>query len=468
MENKGKDGLNMNKLLLIYDDSDLPSEMLKKIVGNTRFSQIIYRGHTFLDKLKEVVADKYRIVAPETAVMDEYCDYSFIWMPSISVITDIEDFRLLLNKLEYAKESMSVCENGKILLAFYKDKNDLYKKHTPLVHENYCLMDISDYIAFVRYLSENPETRFFNTIAGNDYQFTKSSTNKVKIRREYNFARLIPDSMKKWIVIPYNFKEDQNSASYEMERINIPDMAIRWIHKAISLDEFEAFLDKYFYFIATRASKAVSVADYSEKMNELYLDKVISRMDDFKKTTQYKKISEYITAGTDHNNIENILEWYITLYKKLTAMYKFRPVSVIGHGDPFFANAFYDYGTKMLKFIDPKGADKEDELWTDPYYDVAKLSHSVLGNYDFIINELFSIQIGRSFCFSLSVDSEDLKPYRELFLNKADKNGFKPRIIRLFEASLFISMLPLHIDNPRHVLAFVLNTIQILKEVEDA
>jgi len=328
-------------------------------------------------------------------------------------------------------------------------------------------MDISDYISFVRYLSENPETRFFNTIVVDDYQFTKISEDKVKIQKEYNFTRLIPEFMKRWIVIPYNYKENANSASYEMERINIPDMAIRWVHKAISLDEFEAFLDTFFYFITTRVSKSISAVDYSNKMKELYVDKVIRRIDDLKKTTQYKRISEYIAVGTDRNSLDNILEWYLALYKKTTTMYKFHPVSVIGHGDPFFANTFYDYGTKMLKFIDPKGAEKESELYTDPYYDVAKLSHSVLGNYDFIINGLFSIQIEKDFCFSLSVDNDELKPYGELFLNKANRNGFNSKMLRLLEASLFISMLPLHIDNPRHILAFVLNAIKILKEVED-
>jgi len=460
----------MNKLLLIHDDSVLPPEIIKKIVGNVKYSQIICRGYTLLDKLKEAVAGKCGIVVSETFLIEknEYFDYSFIWMPSSSVIIDVEDFRLLLDKLKYAKESMTVCENGKILLAFYKNRDDLNNNHAPLVRDNYCLMDISDYIAFVRYLSENPETRFFNTITGNDYQFTKSSADKIKIRREYNFAQLIPDFMKKWIVVPYNYKEDANSASYEMERINIPDMAIRWIHKAVSLDEFEAFLDKFFYFITTRANKTISISDYSEKMKELYQDKVINRINELKKTTQYRKISEYIIAGTDYNSIEDIFEWYINLYKKLIPAHKFCAVSVIGHGDPFFANTFFDYGTKMLKFIDPKGADKENELWTDPYYDVAKLSHSILGSYDFIINELFSIQIDKNFRFSLLIDNYTLKSYGESFLNKAVKNGFNPQIIRLFEASLFLSMLPLHIDNSRHTFAFILNTVRILKEVENA
>ena len=39
--------------------------------------------------------------------------------------------------------------------------------------------------------------------------------------------------------------------------------------------------------------------------------------------------------------------------------------------------------------------------------------------------------------------------------------------MRLYEASLFISMLPLHIDYPQKVLGFILNAINILKEIEE-
>ena len=40
-------------------------------------------------------------------------------------------------------------------------------------------------------------------------------------------------------------------------------------------------------------------------------------------------------------------------------------------------------------------------------------------------------------------------------------------MVRIYEASLFISMLPLHIDNPYKVYGFILNAIRILQEVEN-
>ena len=39
-------------------------------------------------------------------------------------------------------------------------------------------------------------------------------------------------------------------------------------------------------------------------------------------------------------------------------------------------------------------------------------------------------------------------------------------LVRIYEASLFLSMLPLHIDYPQKVFGFLLNAINILKEIE--
>ena len=38
--------------------------------------------------------------------------------------------------------------------------------------------------------------------------------------------------------------------------------------------------------------------------------------------------------------------------------------------------------------------------------------------------------------------------------------------VRIYEASLFLSMLPLHMDNPHKVFAFILNAKNILEEIE--
>ena len=139
---------------------------------------------------------------------------------------------------------------------------------------------------------------------------------------------------------------------------------------------------------------------------------------------------------------------------------------VIGHGDPCFANAMYNKSTQTLKFIDPKGALTEEQLWTNPYYDIAKLSHSVCGRYDFFNNALFDIKIDSDFRYSLEIPFDNSK-YVEIFKRKVVENGFDYLSVRIYEASLFLSMLPLHIDNPHKVFGFILNARNILEEIEN-
>ena len=138
---------------------------------------------------------------------------------------------------------------------------------------------------------------------------------------------------------------------------------------------------------------------------------------------------------------------------------------MIGHGDPCFANTLYNKSTRTLKFIDPRGALTEEELWTDPYYDIAKLSHSVCGRYDFFNNALFDIHMSEDFKPELEIDFDNTA-YVEIFKRKLKDNGFDHLSVRIYEASLFLSMLPLHMDNPLKVLGFILNVKNLLEEIE--
>jgi hypothetical protein len=62
----------------------------------------------------------------------------------------------------------------------------------------------------------------------------------------------------------------------------------------------------------------------------------------------------------------------------------------------------------------------------------------------------------------------DLAAHRALFTQMMEPIGFPLVPLRLLEASLFLSMLPLHADVPGKVLAFFLTGAAILDEVEAA
>jgi hypothetical protein len=125
----------------------------------------------------------------------------------------------------------------------------------------------------------------------------------------------------------------------------------------------------------------------------------------------------------------------------------------------------YSKELNLLRLIDPKGATTTDGLYMDPYYDVAKLSHSICGNYDFFNVGGYDIKLDSSLQFNLSIHFDNTK-YVEIFKEYLETNGFDFSLVRLYEASLFLSMLPLHMDNPYKVFGFILNAIKILEEIE--
>lgn len=317
------------------------------------------------------------------------------------------------------------------------------------------LVDIGIIGNFIQCITGNFDSRYFNSLKGNEYTIVKSSSNKRKIKAEYCFYHLLPEDMKFWFVIPFNYKEKENFASYTMERLHMTDLAIKWVHGSMDEAEFEDLMDKYFFFFNSRHVKECAEEEYQKVTKALYVDKVNDRIADLKKLPEYGKIKTLLEAS-ETTDIDSLVAKYFALKEKIEARVKYPRQFVIGHGDPCFANALYNKSTKTLKFIDPKGAITEDELWTNAYYDVAKLSHSVCGRYDFFNNALFDIKIDTTFEYSLEIPFDNSR-YIEIFKRKAEENGFDYLTVRIYEASLFLSMLPLHIDNPHKVFGFILN-----------
>ncbi|MCR5000479.1 MAG: aminoglycoside phosphotransferase family protein, partial [Lachnospiraceae bacterium] len=324
---------------------------------------------------------------------------------------------------------------------------------------------LSDVSNFRRFITSGFDARFFNALRGDEYTVIKSSENVDKLRREYTYFTLVPPEMKQWYATVFNYREDDSSASYSMERYHMTDLALRYVHGAIGEEEFRNIMEMLFHFIAIRKRRSVSDDDYKAAARKLYIDKVDERIASLKTLEGYEEIASYIKLGTDYNDIDEIVDRYKAIYEKKTGEYRLAAVEAVAHGDLCFSNILYNHDARLLKLIDPKGAMDEDGLYMDPYYDLAKLSHSICGSYDYFNSDQYEITVGPDMKLSLKVDSDNEK-YIKIFNEYLIKAGADPKLIRLYEASLFLSMLPLHIDRKKKVLGFILNAINILKEIE--
>lgn len=480
------------KTIVIYDDTGRKSEVIADIIGDKGFADVVIKKR----RLEEYYQDEIKKIFPEVIwkkvhSIFEYTDFmkelELYYTDNVKImhcfsnylISDSEKAALSFKKLIYIDDVYGVFDGKRAVAAMFPDfgtyssfcKNiisgqrawDLVKSMKKSFEID-GLVDIGIIGNFIQCITGNFDSRYFNSLKGNEYTLVKTSSNKKKIKAEYNFYHLLPEDMKFWFVMPFHYKEDENFASYTMERLHMTDLAIKWVHGSMEETEFEELMDKYFFFFNSRHVKTCSKDEYQKLADSLYVHKVNERISNLKMLPEYRKINNLLDAS-ENMGIDILAAKYFSLKERIEAKINYPCQLVIGHGDPCFANALYNKSTKTLKFIDPKGALTEEELWTNAYYDVAKLSHSVCGRYDFFNHALFDIKISTTFSYELEIPFDNSR-YIEIFRTKAEEHGFDYWTIRIYEASLFLSMLPLHIDNPHKVFGFLLNVKNILEEIE--
>ncbi|MCR4924044.1 MAG: hypothetical protein K5931_08580 [Lachnospiraceae bacterium] len=469
----------MRQVLVIYDDKRIPNREIRSITGNRSFGKTIFKRVSLEDRTREKLKSIRHVRAVST--MDETNDPdSFLTAGSEEpilrifsdfLIEDLYEVSVLAEKTCYINEEYSVYCNGRVAAVLYPDTDSFLKRNDALL-ERYeripgkGLVDLSELGNFRQFITSGFDARYFNALKGDKYTVVKHSSNKTKIRAEYEYYKFIPEDMKMWYAIPFDYKESEEGASYTMERFFMTDLALRYVHGSIDVSEFEMIMRKLFYFLDIRKKKEVSKEEYEETVKKLYIDKVEERIATLKNLEQYKLIEEYIRSGSNYSSIDEILNRYKALYNKIRGRVKNKRELVVGHGDLCFSNILYNRDIDLLKLIDPKGALKEEDIYTDPYYDICKLSHSICGSYDYFNSDLFEIALEDNMKLSLKVDNDNSE-FIDIFKKYLSMAGIDFNYVRILETSLFLSMLPLHIDRVKKVFAFILNALRIMDTLEE-
>ena len=483
-------------LWLIVDNASPVPDRLRELIGIESFGQLIYKRQT-VSSIMEHAARAASLPAPvmvgtidDWAALDsqvrrrDRSDDRFLVCPAGIICGRGADVLAhFLQQARYSPQNLTLPIPGETdwsgwilmmepvfrgYLAARAQNNivpylDGKREHFVRLDERLQLINLDDEVTLLEFLSGTFDARFFNSIERDNYTVTKRSTDKAKLEREYRFWELLPPPMQMFFIRPFGFIDEGATASYRMERLFIPDVAVQWLHNAFNEAEFRRLMSHFFYFISTRAQRSARAGEVEIATEALYITKVQERLDALKKVPQYKDLEPLFEQAC--GGIDALFDRYKVIFKDLRSELAGNRL-VIGHGDFCFSNILYTKTSQSLKLIDPKGATEEADLWTHPFYDLAKLSHSVLGAYDFVNHDLFEIQIDDDLHPQLVIDRPRPEWARPIFEDALTSAGYSLKAVRLCEASLFISMLPLHIDRPRKVLAFVLIAVEILNELE--
>lgn len=197
-----------------------------------------------------------------------------------------------------------------------------------------------------------------------------------------------------------------------------------------------------------------------EQFDSLYLNKTLKRLANFQVQSGFDVNARLAVDSLDDDiSLLELAEYT----GKLISPVKREYLSII-HGDPCFSNLLYDSRTNITKAIDPRGIlpNGEPSIYGDIRYDLAKIYHSYIGLYDFIIAGRYSLEkVQNSYKIEFDKSYETSRQvFEDIFLAQTEISEVEILSITIH---LFLSMLPLHQDRPDRQEAFVANALRLYK-----
>jgi hypothetical protein len=200
-------------------------------------------------------------------------------------------------------------------------------------------------------------------------------------------------------------------------------------------------------------------------LEKMYINKVFERIEIVKNNRNFDTLflNNICINGSCNINLEIILKKYVEVYKILK-IDKIDEFSII-HGDYFFSNIIYDRKTNFIKLIDPRGEFGLSGIYGDRRYDYSKLLHSVHGKYNLIVEDMFTLIFSKtSYEYSIFVSDSQRRAEKAL-IDFIIERGIDINQIKLIEAGLFLSMIPLHEENFQRQLIMLFQGIKILNDL---
>jgi len=220
------------------------------------------------------------------------------------------------------------------------------------------------------------------------------------------------------------------------------------------LDSFAAHRDEH-----------SSAAQMSQARLAMYETKTLDRLAPVLSDEQFARFrGDVVVNGERLLGLEEVRTRLPELLQASGALTS-RPFTVL-HGDLCLSNILYDRRNSIVRVVDPRGNFGLPGVYGDPLYDLAKLAHSLEGDYDLLVNGLFDSSWGE--------DGYELRPHLEprhqqvkgLFTQwLADRAGDELAAVHLVEGLLFLSMVPLHADRPASQQAFLARGLQLVTAV---
>lgn len=463
--------LELNVKATIVDDSSNIAETISAAKIDSYDELIIIFGDTILENYKLDAYSGDKIAYSISADIEKWQGFR-IENGNIKLINSSDSYEnnVFCGIFSFSKPKQFISEittEGNFYNALIK-YNQVQKMD--VVNEQSWL-DFGHIEEYTKNVMTEVETRFFNQITIDPKKGTlkKSSDDTVKLIKEIEWYLKIPKELDYIAPRIFDYSLSYSSPYVEMEYYAYPTLHNAYIYSNYSLAKWSDIFD-----VLLRVNKMFrkyKLEIENEKLNQtlhtLYVKKTIERLNQLKSDPMFKSYfnDKIKINGKLYSSLNEIL---LTLEKNVeTYLFNITELNVI-HGDYFFANILFDTKYNFIRVIDPRGDFGGHGIFGDYRYDLAKLSHSVNGKYDYIIEDRFKLEYTESEIKFKILAKNTVEDIKDVFESKIDSKLLGE--IKLIESLLFLSMVPLHADFKERQLVMLATGIEnynkAIKELE--
>lgn len=306
--------------------------------------------------------------------------------------------------------------------------------------------------------------RAFNELAVDDLYgtLTKRSRHVGKFIDEINYLRLLPAEIAVLFPRLLQFDLDPEHPSMTMEFYGYPTLSELHVFQSLDVAVWRRIFAKLARILRDGFSsfrREVPAMD----SREMLLGKLLRRRDQMRLDDDLERLlvakDPIRIDGVEFQTFAGMLDRLEVEVDRLAGDAR----GSIIHGDLCFSNILFDPRSGIFKFVDPRGSYGSSGVYGDLRYDVAKLCHSVVGEYDFITADLFRAEVhgddARLTVRSRPEHASIRRAFEDVFFEE-----YVRRDILLITGLVFLGLPALHFDAPARQLAFALRGTQLLNE----
>lgn len=400
----------------------------------------------------------------------------------VSEVKDSYNWSFVSNKDDYhwleTAESATVIDTNNVVNGYFKFSQpreliksitqshwdflkglNLYHKNvglTPIKSEGW--LDFGHVNTYYRSKSKFTTQRVFNELVITTHWVEKSSEKNNKILAEANWFSQLPSLMRGYTPQFLGKKKSNTKFSYRLEYLHLTALNELFVFAELPDIAWQQILTKSVNFILD-CQKHISPANHiGNSLTDLFSVKTATRLGEYCDRRDIDPQKKWSFNGEVPISLNEIVECSEIHLPKPDGK------SNLLHGDFCFSNILYDFRSDRIKTIDPRGLNQEGvfTIYGDSRYDIAKLSHSILGLYDWIIAGYCKVEfIGDKIEFDIAGLHKHFN--NQQFFIQLIESTFKLKAVNLYamQIQLFLSMLPLHDDDSERQEALLANAFRL-------